>query len=163
MTELVLTDSRVARAIELVWHEAELLDDKQYETWRKLYTDDAMYVIPIDQEGDDFASSLNMVYDDSRMRSMRVERMVQGYAPSAVAAARTVRTLSRFSVSDVSDTEVALRSAQILVAYKRGHTLTLGANVTHRIALSDSGDRIAQKVVRLLNSDEHVPAAGFLL
>lgn len=163
MTEPVLADSRVARAIELVWHEAELLDDKKYETWEQLYTDDAMYVIPIDQEGDDFASSLNMVYDDARMRAMRVERMVQGYSPSAVAAARTVRTLSRFAVTEVSDTDVTLRSAQVLVAYKRGETLTLGADVTHRIALSDSGDRIAHKVVRLLNSDEHVPAAGFLL
>lgn len=163
MTEPVLTDARVIRAVELVWREAELLDDKQYETWEQLYTDDAMYVIPIDQEGDDHASSLNMVYDDARMRRMRVERMVQGYAPSAVAAARTVRTVSRFSVTSVDDSEVALRSVQILVAYKRGRTLTLGATVTHRIVLSDSGDRIAEKVVRLLNSDEHVPAAGFLL
>lgn len=151
------------RAVELVWHEAELLDDKQYEAWEQLYTDDAMYVIPIDQEGDDHAASLNMVYDDVRMRRMRVERMVQGNAPSAVAAARTVRTVSRFNVANVDDSEVALRSVQVLVAYKRGRTLTLGATVTHRIALSDSGDRIAEKVVRLLNSDEHVPAAGFLL
>lgn len=163
MTEAVLTDTRVARAIELVWHEAELLDDKQYETWEKLYTDDAMYVIPIDQEGDDHASSLNMVYDDARMRRMRVERMVGGYSQSAVAAARTVRTVSRFTVTDVDDSHVSLRSVQVLVAYKRGDTLTLGATVTHRIVLDDSGDRIAEKVVRLLNSDEHVPAAGFLL
>ncbi|MDN5744676.1 MAG: hypothetical protein L0H31_06085 [Nocardioidaceae bacterium] len=163
MTETLFADARIWRAIELVWHEAELLDDKQYEAWEKLYTDDAMYIIPIDQEGDDYAASLNMVYDDARMRRMRVERMVQGYAPSAVAAARTVRTNSRFTVTEVSDSEVTVRSAQVLIAYKRGATLTLGADVTHRIVLSDSGDRIVLKVIRLLNSDEHVPAAGFLL
>ena len=42
MTEPVLTDARVIRAVELVWREAELLDDKQYETWEQLYTVDAM-------------------------------------------------------------------------------------------------------------------------
>lgn len=163
MTEPLFTDPRVARAIQLVWHEAELLDDKRYEAWEKLYTEDARYVIPIDQDAEDFESSLNMVYDDSRMRRMRVERMVQGFAPSAVAAARTVRTLSRFTVGQVDDEHVTLNSAQLLVAYKRGYTITLGARVSHRIALLRDGDKIAQKVIRLLNSDEHVPAAGFLL
>lgn len=163
MTETLVTDPRVARAIQLVWHEAELLDDKQYETWEALYTEDARYVIPIDQDAEDFESSLNMVYDDARMRRMRVDRMVQGFAPSAVAAARTVRTLSRFTVPHLDDQQVTLNSAQVLVGYKRGHTFTLGARVTHRIALRQDGDRITQKVIRLLNSDEHVPAAGFLL
>lgn len=163
MTEALFADERIGRAIRLVWHEAELLDDKRYEAWERLYAEDGYYVVPIDQEGEDHAASLNMVYDDARMRRMRVERMVQGYAPAAVAAARTVRTNSRFTVTEVSDSEITLRSAQVLIAYKRGETLTLGAQVTHRIRLADEGDRIALKVIRLLNSDEHVPAAGFLL
>jgi 3-phenylpropionate/cinnamic acid dioxygenase small subunit len=162
-TNLTLADPRVLRAIELVWKEAQLLDAKDYLGWEKLYTDDALYVIPIDPDTDDFEASLNMVYDDQRMRHLRVERLVQGYSPSAVAAARTVRIVSRFTVENLSDTEVTLRSAQIVSAFKRQQFITLGAELTHKIALDEAGERIALKVVRLNDSEDAVSASGYLL
>lgn len=158
-----MTDPRVTRAIELTWREAELLDRGEYAAWNELFTDDGLYVIPIDRDGDDFADRLNMVYDDARMRRLRVNRMTEGYAIAAVDAARTVRTVSRFVPESVSDTEVVLRSAQILVAYKRSRHDLWAADLTHRVRLSPDGDRISLKVVRLVDSDEPVPAAGFLL
>ncbi|MYS85805.1 aromatic-ring-hydroxylating dioxygenase subunit beta [Embleya scabrispora] len=161
-----MTDPRVTRAVELVWREAELLDRKDYVTWNELFTDDGLYVIPVDPTGDDFADTLNMVYDDARMRRMRVTRMTEGYAIAAVDAARTVRTVSRFVPQSASDEEVVLRSAQILIAYKRGNHDIWAGEVLHRIRLSPEGpggDRITRKVVRLVDSEEAVPAAGFLL
>ncbi|WIY01137.1 aromatic-ring-hydroxylating dioxygenase subunit beta [Amycolatopsis mongoliensis] len=157
------TDPRVVRAIDLAWREAELLDRKDYETWIGLYTDDGSYVIPIDPDTDDFAGTLNMVYDDARMRRMRVTRMTEGYAIAAVDAARTVRTVSRFVPESVTDDEVVLRSAQVLIAYKRGRHDIWAADLVHHIRLSPSGDRIVLKVVRLVDSEDAVPAAGFLL
>lgn len=164
MTELHnFNDPRVLRAIELVWKEAAALDAKDYPAWEEMFTDEGFYVIPIDPETTDFASSLNMIYDDKRMRHMRVERMMQGYAPSAVAAARTARVVSRFTVEEVSDTTVVIRSAQILSAFKRNEFHTIGAELTHTIELAESGDRIAEKVARLINSEDAVSAAGFLI
>ncbi|MET9381777.1 aromatic-ring-hydroxylating dioxygenase subunit beta [Streptomyces sp. NPDC002928] len=160
---LLLADPRVIRAIELVWHEADLLDRKEYDTWQSLYAEDGHYVIPIDPETEDFANTLNMVYDDARMRQMRVTRMTEGYAIAAVDSARTVRTVSRFVVEQVADEKVVLRSSQVLVAYKRGHHDLWAAEVTHTIRLSETGDRIALKVVRLVDGEDAVPAAGFLL
>ncbi|EME66670.1 aromatic-ring-hydroxylating dioxygenase subunit beta [Rhodococcus ruber] len=158
-----LTDSRTLRAIELVWREAQVLDAKDYRTWEQMYTDEALYVIPIDPHTEDFAAGLNMVYDDKRMRRLRVERMMQGYSPSAVAAARTVRIVSRFTVEEVTDTSVTLRSAQILNAFKRNEFTTVGAELTHRIALGEDRDAIALKVVRLIDSEDAVSASGYLL
>lgn len=158
-------DPRVLRAIELVWREAALLDAKDYPTWEDLFTDEGIYVVPIDPETTDYASSLNMIFDDKRMRRMRVERMIQGYAPSAVAAARTARVVSTFVVKEVTDTSVTLRSTQILSAFKRQEFQTIGAELTHTIALGDdaAGDQIHEKVVRLINSEYAVNAAGFLI
>lgn len=157
------SDTRVLRAIELVWKEAAALDAKDYPGWEAMFSDDGHYIIPIDPETTDFASSLNMIYDDKRMRHMRVERMIQGYAPSAVAAARTARTVSSFVVKEVSDDTVVLRSAQVLSAFKRDEFQTIGAELTHTIRLSDDGDLIVQKVARLINSEDAVSAAGFLI
>ncbi|QFU89805.1 aromatic-ring-hydroxylating dioxygenase subunit beta [Amycolatopsis sp. YIM 10] len=167
MTEAVpTTDPRVARAIDLIWREAALLDRGEYSAWNALYTEDGFYVIPIDPGTDDFAGTLNMVYDDARMRQMRVNRMTEGYAIAAVDAARTVRTVSGFVPESVSDVDVVLRSAQVLIAYKRGSHDIWAADVTHRVRLSPTGpagDRIVLKVVRLVNSEDAVSAAGFLL
>lgn len=165
MTELLtFADPTVLRAIQLIWTEATLLDAKDYKAWESMYTDDAHYVIPIDPDTEDFEASLNMVYDDRRMRRLRVERLLQGYSPSAVAAARTVRIVSRFTVDHVGDETVTVRSAQILNAFKRDRFSTIGAELTHQIVLgSDGDDKIALKVVRLIDSEDAVSASGFLL
>ena len=162
---IFLNDERVQRAIQLVWHEAALLDRKDYPAWENLFTDDGLYIVPVDPETEDFEASLNMIYDDKRMRRLRVDRMIQGYAPSAVAAATTVRVINRFEVLAVSDEEVTLRSAQVLTAYKRHNTDVLGVDLTHRIQLSegDNPDRIVQKVARMINSEDAINAVGFLI
>ncbi|MFC0450539.1 aromatic-ring-hydroxylating dioxygenase subunit beta [Rhodococcus jostii] len=158
-----LSDTRVLQAIELVWHEAALLDAKDYQSWDALWTDSGRYVIPIDPDTDDFDGSLNMVNDDTRMRRMRIERLTSGYSMSALAAARTVRTVSRFTVEERTDDSITLRSAQILVGFKRDEQQTLAADVTHRVRYTDTGPRLDLKVIRLVNSQAAVNASGYLL
>jgi len=160
-----LTDVRVLRAIELTWREADLLDRKDYHGWNALYAEDGIYVIPVDTATDDFDNHLNMVYDDARMRAMRVTRLTEGYALSAVDAATTVRTVSRFVPLAVDDELVSLRAGQVLVAYKRGNFDLWAADVEYAIRLgaSPDSDVIARKVVRLVNAADIVPASGFLL
>lgn len=162
---VAIDDPRARRAIELVWREADLLDRKEYDAWQTLYADDAVYVIPIERDAESFDDILNMVYDDQRMRAMRVTRMTEGHAIAAVDAAVTVRTVSRFVVTGVEDSVVSLRAAQVLVAYKRGsHDLWAG-DVDYRIRLGAdrADDRLVRKVVRLVDADAATPAAGFLL
>lgn len=163
MTGSLLRDERVARAIELIWHEARLLDDKDYAAWEALFTDEGLYIVPIDAETTDFAGTLNMIYDDKRMRALRVQRLLQGYSPSAVAAARTARIVSRFSVESVDDERVVLRAAQLISAFKRNEFITIGADVEHTVALRPDGDRIERKVVRLLDSEDATRASGYLV
>ncbi|MET0821059.1 MAG: aromatic-ring-hydroxylating dioxygenase subunit beta [Aeromicrobium sp.] len=164
---LSTADPRVQRSIDLVWREADLLDRKEYVAWNALYDEDGLYVIPIDREAQEFDDVLNMVYDDAHMRQARVTRMIEGYAIAAVDAAITVRTVSRFIPVEVSDEEVTLRAAQVLVAFKRGVHDLWAADVEYRVRLGDEAggrdDRLVRKVVRLVDSDGAPPAAGFLL
>ena len=165
-TRYPLSDPRVLRAIELVWHEADLLDRKEYVAWNDLYSEDGHYIVPIDPHTEDFDNTLNMVYDDARMRGMRVTRMIEGYSIAAVDAARTIRTVSRFVPTAVGDDEVVLRAGQVIVAYKRGRHDLWAGDVEYRIRLAADaaeGDRIVRKVIRLVDSEGAPPAAGFLL
>ena len=155
-------------AIALIWREAELLDRKAYADWLTLWTDTGHYTVPIDPTTTDFSSTLNYVYDDHVMRGLRVERMTCGFSASASDAARTVRTVSRFTKAGAPDVDnvIEVRSSQIVAANKRGITTLFAADLTHRIALSSTPDgeaKIIDKVIRLIDSEEALNAIGFLL
>ncbi|RKE36126.1 3-phenylpropionate/cinnamic acid dioxygenase small subunit [Paraburkholderia sp. BL23I1N1] len=152
-----------AGAVELIWREAELLDRKDYREWLSLWDPAGFYVVPIDPDTTDFAATLNYAYDDQDMREKRVQRMTSGYSASASDAARTVRTVSRFTLTSDTSDEVEVSSAQIIVAYKRGKSTLFAADLTHRISFASGEARIVHKVIRLIDSTEALSAIGFLL
>ncbi|MFL9992473.1 aromatic-ring-hydroxylating dioxygenase subunit beta [Paraburkholderia sediminicola] len=152
-----------AGAIELIWREAELLDRKDYREWLSLWDPAGFYVVPIDPDITDFATTLNYAYDDQDMREKRVQRMTSGFSASASDAARTVRTVSRFTLTSDTSDEVKVSSAQVIVAYKRGKSTLFAADLSHRISFASGEPRIVQKVIRLIDSTEALSAIGFLL
>lgn len=153
----------LGRALEFIWREAELLDRKDYAAWGELWNESGFYIIPIDRDSTDYASQLNYVYDDARMRRLRIERLSSGYSMSAADAARTVRTVSRTTLVRDEDNLVEVNSAQLLAAYKRDTMTMFAADVTHRIRFTDDTARLEQKVVRLINSFDTLNALGFLM
>lgn len=153
-----------ARVVEFVWREAEMLDRRDYRAWLDLWEPSGIYVVPIDPAASDFSATLNYVYDDQDMREKRVQRMLSGYSVSASDAARTVRTVSRFTRESGSTDALELKSAQVVAAYKRGATTLFAADVTHQLRIDAGGEiRIAGKVVRLVDSTEALSSIGFLL
>jgi len=152
----------LAQAIEFIWREAELLDRKDYAQWSDLWSEEGIYVVPI-AEGDDFDAHLNYAYDDARMRALRIERLSAGFSPSAVDAAKTVRSVSRFRLVEAAGDLVEVHSAQILYAYKRGVHTPFVADLEHRIRFNAEGPRLVRKVVRLINAQDALGAIGFLL
>lgn len=158
-----LDDARQREALSLIWREGHLLDARAYEEWDAMWAEGGEYVIPIDHSVTDFASTLNLVYDDDRMRRMRVERLTGGMSISATAAARTVRTLSRHTLESADGNRLVIRSAQVLVGYKREETFVLAADILHTVLFTEDGPRIARKIVYLINSGDTVTASGFLL
>lgn len=152
-----------ARAIEFIWREAELLDRRDYRAWLDLWEPSGFYVVPIDPDTTDYAATLNYAYDDQDMRAKRVQRMTSGYSASASDAARTVRTVSRFTLSSDSADAVEVKSSQVIVAYKRGVSTIFAADLTHRISMASGEPKLVEKVIRLIDSTEALSAIGFLL
>ncbi len=159
----LLSHQTFARAIEFIWREAEILDKRDYRAWLELWDSQGFYVVPIDPEATDFAATLNYAYDDHHMRELRVQRMTSGYSASASDAARTVRTVSRFTLSSDSADLVEVKSSQIIIAYKRGVSTIFAADVSHKISMASGEPRLVEKVIRLIDSTEALSAIGFLL
>jgi 3-phenylpropionate/cinnamic acid dioxygenase small subunit len=159
----LFSQQTLARAIEFIWREAEMLDRRDYRAWLELWDASGFYVVPIDPQATDFAATLNYAYDDQHMRELRVQRMVSGYSASASDAARTVRTVSRFTLTSDTADVVEVKSAQVIVAYKRGVSTIFAADLTHKISFASGEPRLVEKVIRLIDSTEALSAIGFLL
>jgi 3-phenylpropionate/cinnamic acid dioxygenase small subunit len=151
------------RSVELIWREAQMLDRNDYRAWLDLWDAAGTYVIPIDPGTTDFAATLNYAFDDHHMRELRVQRMTSGYSASAADAARTVRTVSRFTLSSDATDVVEVNSAQVIVACKRGATTIFAADLLHKISFANGQPRILEKVIRLIDSTDALSAIGFLL
>ena len=106
-TNALLMQPVFAKAVQFIWREADILDRKDYRAWLELWSPEGFYVVPIDPLATDFAATLNYAYDDHHMRALRVQRLSSGYSPSVTDAARTVRTVSRFTMSSDSATSRA--------------------------------------------------------
>ncbi|MDH2346141.1 MULTISPECIES: aromatic-ring-hydroxylating dioxygenase subunit beta [unclassified Bradyrhizobium] len=150
-------------AMAFSWYEADLLDSAQYAEWLSLWTDDAHYVVPIEPGATDFENSLNYAYDDHAMREKRVSRLINGQSISASPVARTVRLQSRFRLLKVAETACELRCAQILTEFRRGRERNYTADVEFRLVRDGDKLKIAQKIVRLINSTDSLTGIGYIL
>lgn len=156
-----MTGVALSQAIEFVWREAEMLDAHDYEPWLALWVEDGRYVVPIDRTTTDYASVLNVAFDDAEMRQARVKRLKSGFSMSAAPPARTVRTVSRF-VPTAVEGGLVVRAAQHIVEYKYERTRMLAADVTFHLVQVEGAIRLREKVVKLINSDDALHGIGYL-
>jgi len=150
-------------AIDLIWHEADLLDRLSYKPWLKLWTEAGLYIVPTERGVADHANSLNVVYDNAAMRHARVKRLLSGFSMSSAPPARTVRTISRFVVSAQSDEAIELRAAMMVAEYKYERMRVLAGDVDYRIISVSDSLKIDRKVVTLVNAEDFLHGMGYLL
>jgi len=164
----VVTEARqdaltLTEAMAFIWAEADLLDAKRYPEWLALWRAEGLYIVPIDPDTEDFAATLNYHYDDAAMREARVKRLGSKASMSVSAAARTVRTVSRFRIAETEGARTQVRCAQHLVECKSGRERLYAADLTYDLIREPDGVKLLRKVVRLVNSTEALGGVAYLL
>ena len=101
-----MADQELIRDVEqFLYDEAGLLDDRQYETWLGLFTDDCRYTMPIisTREGGvgevGPESDLAYVDDSKQTLTLRIKRLLSGKAWSEEPPSRTTRFISNVRVN----------------------------------------------------------------
>lgn len=148
---------------EFMWREAELLDNRKYDEWLRLWEDDGLYIVPIERDADDYANVLNFAYDNAHMRKMRVARLTSRFSMSATSSSITVRTTSRFVLQDRNENEVTVRAAQHLADYRRDKLQMIAADVEAVLRQTPDGLKYVKKIVRLANSEDAISGFAYLL
>jgi len=147
---------------EFLSTEADMLDNREYQNWLKLWSASGTYIVPVDANAPDYKNSLNVAYDDEHMRQLRVERLEGGEAVSTVVALPTVRLISGIRITSASDEKVSVRCAYCLYENKGGDLRPYPAQV--EFALVPNGDSflIEKKLVKLLRAGQYLATISYI-
>ena len=63
---------------QFLYREARLADEGDYDAWEALWTDDALYWVPIDGEGGDPQRQMSVIYDNRSRISTRLKQLRTG-------------------------------------------------------------------------------------
>lgn len=140
-------------------HEAELLDERRFDEWCDLYTDDAVYWVPASAEQESWLNHVSLFFDDKQTMRTRVQRLNHPRIHCQSPPSRCVRVLSGARLDGAGDDDGWLvRSKFVMVEDRPGAPQRVfGGRYAHTIVQEADRLRIRRKRVDLTNCDQSFP------
>ncbi|MDB5859687.1 MAG: putative benzoate 1,2-dioxygenase, subunit beta [Ramlibacter sp.] len=154
----------LAELSDLVYLEARLLDDADYEPWLALFAEGGRYWVPLKGRLQAEDETHNSIADeDHLLRAMRVERLRSPRAHSQQPPSQCQHVLQAPSLVEGGADRWLLRTAFTYSECRGESSVTLHGHCLHRIVRSDGRLRIALKRVNLLNAHARLPAVQLFI
>lgn len=147
---------------EFLFHEAALLDARQFDQWLGLFTDDATYWIPSGSDEIDPEREVSIVYDRLPRLRERVWRLGSGMAWAQEPPSRTLHVIGNVVVRPVDD-GLRVSSALVVTEFRRGRQHTHAGRCRHDLRRAPDGLRIVLKKIELVNNDGSLGNLSILL
>jgi len=146
-----------------LYQEARLADENSYDAWMALWTDDAIYWVPANEDDYDPHHHLSIIYDDRSRLQDRVDRLKSGSAWAQDPKSRLRRLISNIEIGAISQGTVEVSSNFILGECRRGLQQTYFARQIHTLHAGLDGLKMSRKKVLLINNDEPIHNLTFLI
>ena len=164
MSGMMDEKSALLREVEqFVYREARLQDDHDYEAWEALWTDDAIYWVPANDDDIDPEKQMSIIFDNRSRISVRVRQLLTGKRHTQEPRSRLRHIVSNVEIltEDGEDIRVCTNSL-VFESNLRGETLWAARN---EIVLRRVGDglRMSYKKVTLVNNDKPLYTLSFLI
>jgi benzoate/toluate 1,2-dioxygenase beta subunit len=163
--ELEVTNPAIRdRCQALLYREARLLDQGQFEGWLSLYAPECLYWVPATPRGGDPRKEVAIAFDDRRRLEDRVYRLRTGYAWSQVPPSRTARLIANVEVFGTEQRSAYMvRSTFVINEFRAGETRRLAGWYGHRLAQHDGRWQILVKQVNLIDCDQNLRNPSVIL
>jgi 3-phenylpropionate/cinnamic acid dioxygenase small subunit len=151
--------------IDFVVLEARLLDAKRYEEWNALFTDDAMYWVPLVPDQEDGINHTSHLYEDKLLRELRIERLKSPRAFSQQPPSRAHHLLQTPTVEtfDEAGNRYVVRS-EFHYTESQGDAMQFYVGTCfHHLTRQGGALKMTLKRVNLLNCDAALPAVQLFI
>ncbi|MFB3060380.1 MAG: aromatic-ring-hydroxylating dioxygenase subunit beta [Candidatus Binatia bacterium] len=146
-----------------IYREARLMDEHRYDEWLALWTDDAVYWVPSNNDELDPMQSVSIIYDDRGRISDRINRLKSGMAYAQKPPSRMRRVVSNLEVEEGGNDEVTVYSNFVLTEIRRGIRNIWSGRTVHRLRMENGDLKMGFKKVLLLENDTEIPSLVFLI
>ena len=138
---------------KFLYFQAEVLDERRWEEWLDLFTDDGIYWMPASKDQKNGEGQPNIFYEDYHLMNMRIRRVQHPYAHSQAAGHRTSHVVSNVVIhsEDVDRNELVVSSRFHMVEYRLDEQRYFGGKYTHTLKMTDLGYKIQLQRVDLVN------------
>ena len=159
------SESSEHELVDFVVREARLLDDKRYEEWLDLWTEDGIYWVPLTPEQSDGIHHNSHLYEDKLLRDLRIERLKSPRAFSQQPPSRCHHLLQTPTVEafDTAANRHVLRTEFHYTESQGDELQFYVGTVFHHLTLQDGALRMTLKRVNLLNCDAALPAVQLFI
>jgi 3-phenylpropionate/cinnamic acid dioxygenase small subunit len=147
---------------QFLYHEARLLDTGQLEAWLDLFTEDAVYWVPLERDQKEAAETSSIIHDDRTLLALRVKQARHPRAHARLPLARTVHNVGNVMLLGEENGEQKVASTLQLVEWRNERQRLWGALVEHRLRRAGDTFRIAHKRVDLVNSEGELDGIAIL-
>jgi 3-phenylpropionate/cinnamic acid dioxygenase small subunit len=154
-----------AELARFVIREARLIDEKRFDEWYELFTEDAYYWVPLAPGQTDPLAHNSLAYEDKLLLKLRIERLKQPTAFSQKPASRCLHVMQTPEVekSDPARREVLMRTPFLYTETRGDDSQRYAATAWHTLVQSDQGLKIRLKRVDILNADSALPSIQLFL
>jgi 3-phenylpropionate/cinnamic acid dioxygenase small subunit len=161
----VTTDdyATLREAEEFIFREAELADDHRFDEWLALWTKDARYWVPCNEEDVDPAKKISVIYDDWKKIDDRVFRLKGRHAHAQTPRSRLCRVVSNVRLAGFGPEGGTVTSRFVLAEVRRNAQHVWLAKQRHVLVRVDGEYRMKEKWVYFINNDTPMTNLVFLV
>ena len=145
------TASLQRRVEQFLYHQSELLDEKQWGAYIELFAQDGVYWMPVMPEQTEWLDSPSIFAEDRRMMEIRMGRVTHPNAWSQAPQWGTSHLVGNVVIESVSDTEISVRSRFQMMELRRDATRHFAGTYRHTLQRSGDDFKIGLQRVDLLN------------
>jgi ethylbenzene dioxygenase subunit beta len=135
--------------------EAKLLDQKKFDDWFSLFSDDAYYWIPLRPEQSQPEKELSIIYDDIDMMKARIHWLNHPKNHAQAIPSRTVHYVSNVLIENFNDNdqEYSVSSALQVSEFRKAYQTIYSGRCEYVLRVENDALKIVSKRVDLINSE----------
>jgi 3-phenylpropionate/cinnamic acid dioxygenase small subunit len=147
-----------------LYKEARLLDEKRWDEWYELFTEDAYYWVPLTRDQPDGVNHTSLAYEDKLLLQLRIERL-RRHPPAQRPPSWSQHVLQAPEIEEADEAagRWRTRTAFLYVEARGDEQIVLAGTVLHELARVDGAVKIRLKRVNLLNCDAALPSVQLFL
>jgi 3-phenylpropionate/cinnamic acid dioxygenase small subunit len=148
VSEAALLQHRIE---QFLFHQSELLDEKQWGAYIELFSAEGVYWMPVTPDQTEWLDSPSIFAEDRRMMQIRMGRVTHPNAWSQAPQWGTSHLLGNVVVEAVGEFEISVRSRFQMVELRRDSLRHFAGTYRHTLRREGDDFRIILQRVDLLN------------